>query len=84
MNGKNEPVVFTRDDAERLARIENKLDSLNGFKKAFESYQDHHDKEHDKIDIELKDRISKKGLKWVLTIIGSLILIGGTVFAIIG
>lgn len=31
-NGPNEPVVFTRDDAERLVRIEEKLDALSDFK----------------------------------------------------
>lgn len=31
-NGGNEPIVFTRDDSERLIRIETKLDALNGIK----------------------------------------------------
>lgn len=83
-NGSNEPVVFTRADSDRLARIEGKLDALNGFKKVFENYQNRHDKEHNKIDASLKDSISKKGVKWMLGIIGSLILIGSTIFAIVG
>ena len=83
-NGDSQKIDFTVKDSNRLARIEQKLDDLNGFKKVFESYQNRHDKEHTKIDAVLKDSISKKGVKWMFGIIGSLILIGSTIFAIIG
>lgn len=32
MNGKNEELTFTREDSDRLVRIETKLDALNGLK----------------------------------------------------
>jgi len=80
-NGDNQKIDFTVGDSNRLSRIEQKVDDLV---KGFAHYRDNHNKEHFKIDESLKDSISKKGLKWVLGIIGSLILIGGTVFAIVG
>ena len=83
-NGDSQKIDFTVKDSNRLARIESKLDAFNGFKNVFESYQNSHNKEHDKIDTALEDRISKKGLKWALGIIGSIILIGGSIFAIVG
>lgn len=80
-NGRDDraEINFTVADRVALSRIETKVDALAN---AFNHYQNNHNKEHGKIDEALKDSISKKGLKWALGIIGSLILIGGTVFAV--
>ena len=74
-SGPNEPVVFTREDSDRLARIEGKMNDLA---KAFTGYQKQHNNDHNKIDEALEDKMSKKGLKWALGILCPIILGGGT------
>lgn len=82
-NGRDDrtKIDFTVGDRLMISSIEDKMD---GLVTTFERYQDNHNKEHDKIDDALKDSISKKGLKWALGIIGSLMLISGAVLAVIG
>jgi len=79
-NGDRQKIDFTVADRVRSAEI---LDNIKSLKDAFERYQNKHDKDHEKIDIDLKDTISKKGVAWVLGVIVSIIVIGGTIIACI-
>ena len=69
-NGENEKLTFTREDSARLVRIEDKLDEVIKDQAEFEATT----------NIALDDTVSKKGIKWIIGIMGVLVGIAATVY----
>jgi len=75
-NGKNEPVQFTREDADRLTRIEQMLkDDIEKNREEREKNQEErekNEKEHKDLREEIDTKVSKKTIIYILSIIATL------------